>query len=82
MAEHDSTRERSEDVSARPASRPARRMGAREWAIAYRFREPADYGIPTLPEWSVATTEEGGVAFGDGSNEPFIRAEHPVRVRR
>ncbi len=57
-------------------------MGARVWAIAYRYRDPADYGIPTLPGWTVSRTENGGIAFHATDGEPFIRADRPVSIRR
>lgn len=81
MAERDTSHERPGRTSTWSTPEPAKGMCAREWAIAYRFREPVDYGIPELPEWTV-TIEEGGVAFGDGDGEPFIRADRPVQVRR
>jgi len=57
-------------------------MRAREWAIAWRFREPADYEIPDLPTWRVCPDECGGLALADGDGEPFIAAERPMEVRR
>ncbi|MFB6156713.1 MAG: hypothetical protein ABEJ34_02590 [Haloferacaceae archaeon] len=57
-------------------------MRAREWAIAERFRTPADYGIPEVPAWRVCRGERGGLAFADAADDPFISAERPVEVRR
>lgn len=58
-------------------------MRARTWTIAARFREPADYGIPSLPAWTVYREGGGGLAFGPADGEEvFIAAENPMRVRR
>ncbi len=63
----DTTRERSE-------------MRARRWAIA-ASRNPAAYGIPELPVWTVC--EYDGLALADSpESEPFIRAAEPMQVRR
>lgn len=60
--------------------RPTDRMRARRWVIAARFRRPADYDVPPLPEWT-ARREDGRLAFAeDGS--VFISAAEPVPVRR
>ncbi|AUV80663.1 hypothetical protein C2R22_02510 [Salinigranum rubrum] len=60
----------------------ASRMGARRWAIASLYHDPEEYGIPTVPEWTVRRTDTG-VAFAESEGtEPFISAESPVRVRR
>jgi hypothetical protein len=61
----------------------AARMGARTWAIAYLYHEPAAYGVPELPEWTVSRVDEDRLAFAaDGETEPFISAGDPMRVRR
>jgi hypothetical protein len=58
-------------------------MGARTWLIAALYSDPAAYGIPALPSWTVSRTARGGLAFAsDEDAEPFISAENPVRVRR
>jgi hypothetical protein len=58
-------------------------MRARRWVIASRYREPADYGIPALPEWAVRRTEGGGLSFAeDEESDSFVSADDPVRVRR
>ena len=58
-------------------------MRARRWAIAYQYREPADYDIPVCPEWTVRRPERGGLSLAeDDEAAPFISADHPVRVRR
>jgi len=58
-------------------------MRARTWVLAYRYYEPEDYGVPELPDWTVARTDCEGLAFArDVGEEPFIRAERPVQVRR
>lgn len=83
MSEHDPIPRISDDEpSNRTAPVTTSGMGARVWAIAYRYRDPSDYGIPTLPEWTVNRTENGGVAFHATSGEPFIRADRPVSIRR
>jgi hypothetical protein len=65
------------------ADRSGSRMCARTWAIAHRFREPADYGVPELPDWTVRRTEGGGLALArDAESEPFVSAADPVTVRR
>jgi hypothetical protein len=65
------------------ASRSASCMHARSWVIAYRYGEPADYGIPALPSWSVRRTDAGGVALAeDDDSEAFVRADAPMKVRR
>ncbi|WP_254832935.1 hypothetical protein [Haloglomus salinum] len=58
-------------------------MRTREWAIAANFHDPADYGIPPLPEWTVYKEARGGMALGvaDGDGV-FIAADDPVKVRR
>ena len=55
-------------------------MRARTWAIAAAYRDPADYGVPELPNWEVCR-DGGAVAFVSGDDEPFIAAESPVTVR-
>jgi hypothetical protein len=58
-------------------------MRARTWVLACNYRDPADYGIPTLPAWTVTRTACGALSFAaDDESTPFISAEHPVRVRR
>ncbi len=60
----------------------ASRMGARRWAIASLYHDPEEYGIPTVPEWTVFRTD-AGLAFAETEGaEPFISAESPMRVRR
>jgi hypothetical protein len=68
----------------RPSERPDwSRMRARTWVIAYCYADPAEYGIPKLPEWNVSRTDSSGLSFAeDDESEPFISAEQPVRVRR
>ncbi|RXK48342.1 hypothetical protein [Halorientalis pallida] len=59
------------------------RMRARAWTIAAQFYDPADYGIPDLPEWVEGRDAEGRLVFADAdSGEAFIRAENPAKVRR
>jgi hypothetical protein len=58
-------------------------MRARRWVVASCYREPADYGIPPLPRWSVRRTDGGGLALAASeAGEPFVSAADPVRVRR
>ena len=58
-------------------------MRAREWTIAAQFYDPADYGIPDLPEWVAGRDAEGRLVFADpDTGEAFIRAENPTKVRR
>lgn len=56
-------------------------MRAREWTIAGCYREPEDYGVPTLPCWDVHHLDCGGIAFVDG-DEAYVTAENPMKVRR
>lgn len=56
-------------------------MRARRWCIAATFREPSDYDVPELPDWTVYRDEDGTLAFGEGG-ERFLSAGSPVRVRR
>ena len=56
-------------------------MRARRWCIAATFHDPADYGIPELPDWTVYRDEDGTLAFGE-RGERFLSAGNPVRVRR
>lgn len=57
-------------------------MRARTWVLAYHYGDPSDYGIPELPPWTVVRTDRGGLALAEGGDEPFVRAERPVPVRR
>lgn len=78
--------EQKQDVSG--SDRPSRRDGgasmrARRWTIADNYYEPVDYDIPELPRWTVAQKRSSRLSFAeDDESEPFISAEHPVRVRR
>jgi hypothetical protein len=49
--------------------------------IAGTFGEPADYGIPEVPDWQVCRPPCGGVAFA-ADGDTFIAAERPMTVRR
>lgn len=58
-------------------------MRARIWTIAAAFNDPADYGIPPLPEWTVYKEAGGGMALGAAEHDGvFIAADTPVTVRR
>ncbi|RMB24085.1 hypothetical protein [Haloplanus aerogenes] len=58
-------------------------MRARTWTVATSYCEPADDDIPELPIWAVTRPTNGGLAFaGSDGEEPFIRAERPMQVRR
>lgn len=57
-------------------------MRAREWTIAGCYRDPEDYGVPTLPCWGVRRLDCGGIAFTGDDDEEFIAAENPMKVRR
>lgn len=56
-------------------------MRAREWTIAGCYRDPEDYGVPTLPDLDVQRLDCGGIAFVD-DGESYIAAENPMKVRR
>ena len=56
-------------------------MRARRWCIAATFNDPADYGIPELPDWTVYRDEDGTLALGEAGDR-FLSAGSPVRVRR
>ncbi|GCF15364.1 hypothetical protein Harman_32990 [Haloarcula mannanilytica] len=59
------------------------RMQARTWVIAAQYNDPEDYGIPTLPKWTVLQSESSGIAFAENpESDPFIRSEQPMKVRR
>jgi len=58
-------------------------MRARTWTIAAQYADPVEYGIPTLPDWTVYTLDSRGMALAESDGtEPFIRAEQPMTVRR
>ncbi|WP_276259791.1 hypothetical protein [Haloglomus litoreum] len=58
-------------------------MRARTWSLAASFRDPADYGIPSLPEWTVYHGDGGAMALGpEDGDGVFIAADDPVPVRR
>jgi hypothetical protein len=58
-------------------------MRARTWTVAAGFHEPADYDIPSLPEWTVYKEAGGGMALGAADGDGvFIAAEEPMDVRR
>ena len=58
-------------------------MRAREWLIAFRYRCPADYGVPVLPAWEQRRDDDGRLTLRDrGADEPFVSAGNPMRVRR
>jgi len=80
------SRERTADSESDPSSTrtlSTSQMHARSWVIAYQYGDPADYGMPALPGWSVRRTCKGGIALAkDDASEPFIRANAPMKVRR
>jgi len=58
-------------------------MRARTWTLAANYRAPADYDVPTLPDWTVIRSDDGGLVLADPDDETAcIRADDPVRVRR
>jgi hypothetical protein len=58
-------------------------MRSRAWVIAARYGEPKEYGIPTLPAWTVRRRDSGGIEFAAGDDaDPFIRSARPMTVRR
>ena len=56
-------------------------MRARQWAIAARFRDPADHGIPPAPTFRAERDADGAVVFYD-DGRVVMRAGDPMRVRR
>lgn len=56
-------------------------MRARRWVVAANYRDPTDYGIPPLPDWTVYRDDNGALALGVGG-KIFLRADDPVDVRR
>lgn len=84
MAKRDSSPRTApdEDTVIHPPRSERAGMSARIWSIAHRYRDPADYGIPMLPDWTVSRPDEGAIAFATGDDDPFISAAHPVPVRR
>jgi hypothetical protein len=69
-----------DDEPARDGEPTGGRMRARRWVIAARFKQPADYGIPALPEWT-PRCGDGRLAFA-AAGSAFISAAEPVPVRR
>jgi len=58
-------------------------MLAREWVIAARFHEPADYGIPEAPVLPAVECGAGELSLrGTDSDAVVLVAESPVHVRR
>jgi len=58
-------------------------MRARTWTIAANYRDPADYDVPPLPDWTVIRSDDGGLVVADPDDETAcIRADDPVTVRR
>jgi hypothetical protein len=58
-------------------------MRARTWVIAAHYNDPEDYGIPTVPTWTVSRTDNRGIALAANAHaDPFIRAEQPMKIRR
>lgn len=55
-------------------------MEARRWAVTANYRDPANYGVPELPDWTVRS-EDGALAYAvDG--EAFVRTAGRVCARR
>ena len=57
-------------------------MRSRQWAIAARFRDPADYGIPPAPTFRAERDADGAVVFYDDDGRVVMRADDPMTVRR
>jgi len=58
-------------------------MLAREWTIAARFHEPADYGIPEAPVFPTVECESGALMLTDPESDAVAMvAGAPMRVRR
>lgn len=57
-------------------------MRARQWTIAARFRDPADYGIPPAPTFHAERDADGAVAFYGDDGRLVMRAGDPMTVRR
>ena len=53
-------------------------MLAWTWVIAGRYGDPADHGVPELPEWRVSRTDARLSFVAEAGSEPFISAENPV----
>ena len=59
------------------------RMLARKWAIAARFQEPSDYGIPEAPVLPAVACEPDALSLGDPETRTVVMAAaEPMRVRR
>jgi len=56
-------------------------MRARQWTIAAAFSEPAEYGVPELPDWEVRREDCGALVIA-ADDQAYIAAEQPMRVRR
>lgn len=64
-----------------PTGRPTEggsTMLAWTWVIAGRYGDPADHGVPELPEWRVSRTDARLSFVAEAGSEPFISAENPV----
>jgi len=58
-------------------------MLSRRWAIAARFHEPSDYGIPEAPVFPVAEHESDALVLeGPETGDVVMTACAPMRVRR
>ncbi|QGX94306.1 hypothetical protein EI982_05640 [Haloplanus rallus] len=59
------------------------RMLAREWVIAARFHDPADYGIPEAPVLPADECASGELSLRDPESDVVVMvADAPVHVRR
>ncbi|WP_255151540.1 hypothetical protein [Halorarius halobius] len=77
----DSTTAPTRPAAADETTDSAGAMRARTWTVAANYRDPADYDIPALPDWTVYRDEDGTLAFAS-EGEAFLTARDPVDVRR
>lgn len=57
-------------------------MLARTWAIEGCYGDPAEHGVPELPNWEVSRNGDRLSFVAEEGSEPFISAENPGRARR
>jgi hypothetical protein len=58
-------------------------MRAREWVLAARFHEPADYGIPAAPVFPTVECESGALMLKDPETDAVAMvAGGPMPVSR
>ncbi|UIP00458.1 hypothetical protein Hbl1158_03590 [Halobaculum sp. CBA1158] len=57
-------------------------MRHRAWTIAAAFHEPADYDVPSAPQFEGAVGDGGELRLLDDDGRLVLTAGVPVRARR